>query len=70
MQHVDHRIVQLLENISGFVFLLILLMSTELLSFGKSEQRKGRLELPVFKLDRRSALFNQREDDLPNFIWA
>ena len=50
MQHVDHRIVQLLENISGFVSLL---MSTELLFFGKSEQRKGRLELPVFKLDRR-----------------
>ena len=50
LEHIDHRIVQLLENISGFVSLL---MSTELLFFGKSEQRKGRLELPVFKLDRR-----------------
>ena len=51
---VDYRIVQLLENISGFVSLL----------------RKGRLELPVFKLDRRLTLFNQGEDDLPDFIWA
>ena len=42
MQHVDHRIVQLLENISGFVSRLILLMSTE-----------GRLELPVFKFQSR-----------------
>ena len=39
-------------------------------SFGKSEQRKGRLGLSVFKLDRRSTLFNQEEDDLPDFIWA
>ena len=39
-------------------------MSTEMLSFdNKSEQRKGRLELPVFKLDRRLTLFNQGEDD-------